>query len=350
MKFVDCLVYTLLFTVIVACESSYVVPDVKTKYVTAENTVAITRDTTFCSCFSEVRSCVDVQVVCDTLLVIKDQVGNSDDCRFKIYSTGDFEYLGAIIRKGRGPGELVAPYVVKSFSSSKYLSLNDRPTGCSYMVDIQASIASGVTVIVQRTAIPEDVIDWIPLSGTANFALQQVGSRIAYNIIYDNGQSESICELNESIDANRHVTIMSSVCVNDVSTQKSAVVMMFFPQINIVDIKSGKIRSVAVGKDIRKFDLILNQRLTPHTKQYYIDAISTKSHIIATYKNLPLNKLNDVNVGTEIHVFDWTGRFVLNIIVAENIAEITFDEKNKYLYGIDSSNGDIVRYDLKALI
>ena len=55
-------------------------------------------------------------------------------------------------------------------------------------------------------------------------------------------------------------------------------------------------------------------------------------------------------MGTEIHVFDWTGRFVLNIIVAENIAEITFDEKNKYLYGIDSSNGDIVRYDLKALI
>lgn len=350
MKSVTCFAYALLFVMLVACESSSMLSEVRTKYVTAENIVLITRDTTFCPCFSEVRSCVDVQVVCDTLLVIKDQVGNSDDCRFKIYSTNDLEYLGAIIRKGRGPGELVAPYVVKSFSSSKCLSLNDRPTGCSYMVDIQASVASGVTAIMQRTAIPEDVIDWIPLSDTAYFALQQVGSRIAYNVIHASGQNELICNLNENIDASRHVTIMSSVCVSDVSTQRAAVVMMFFPQINIVDVESRTIYPVAIRKDAENFELTINQQLTPVTKQYYIDAASTKNHIFATYKNVPLNKLSDSNVGTSIHVFDWKGRFLLDIKTLENIAEITFDENNKYLYGIDSSKGEIVRYDLKTLI
>jgi len=51
-----------------------------------------------------------------------------------------------------------------------------------------------------------------------------------------------------------------------------------------------------------------------------------------------------------IHVFDWSGSFLYDITVRENVNAMAFDELGGMLYALDRTDNRIYRYDLSGLI
>ena len=89
---------------------------------------------------------------------------------------------------------------------------------------------------------------------------------------------------------------------------------------------------------------------SPDTIQYYEGATSTPEYIFATYKDVPLSRLNERGQGTFVHVFDWEGNFIYNIEVSENIDNIAYDARTGHLYCHEKTEDRIVRYDMSGIL
>ena len=118
------------------------------KLVSPEKVLSLNCDTAFRCPFPEVLHCCGIQIVNDTVLVLQDQVSDSNPYHFKAYSTNTFAYMGSFIRNGRGPGELVQPHIAKSNTLERYLSVNVNQEGKAYKLDVDESIKSREAAVI----------------------------------------------------------------------------------------------------------------------------------------------------------------------------------------------------------
>lgn len=334
----------------VSCNHSGIVHDASVKLVSAEKVVSLDFDTTFHCVFSDVLNCCGVHIVNDTVLVVQDQVSENNPYHFKAYSTNTFNYLGAFIRNGRGPGEMFSPRIARDNTNVRYLSLKVNTLGRAYMVDVEKSIETGTVAIVQSYVLPSGIADWLPLSDSEQFTLQEEDREMIFHTINTNGTVCKTFNLYKGLDSERYVTHLSSILVNNGITGEVAEVMAFFPQINIIDTYSENVHSIAVNKDYCRWESVINRMLDMDSKEYYAGATSTSDYIFAAYKGLPLCRLNDPGAGTSIHVFDWADNFLYDIRVSENIDYMTFDSRTKFLYCVAKPENCIVRYDMSGLL
>ena len=281
-----------------------------------DKVVSLSADTTFRNTFPEVLDCYAMQIVRDSILVLYVPATEEDPYHFKAYSTNTFDYLGEFIRTGRGPGEMIAPHIAKSNVSAGYLGVNDNQTGTAYLVDVMKSIQDNNTVAADTSALPSDVLDWLPLPDSGQFFLQQDADEMIYRIVAaDNGQKT--LHPYRNIDGKGNVTWFSSFfTANDAG--KLAEIMIFFPQINFCDIESGSMYSVAVNREYRRW-----------------------------------KSLSDIRTGSchgsSIHVFDWDGKFMYDIKVAEDISDMAYDSSAELMYCMDAESR-IIRYDLSGIL
>ena len=87
-----------------------------------------------------------------------------------------------------------------------------------------------------------------------------------------------------------------------------------------------------------------------NTKQYYIGATCSREFVFASYKGISLGELIESAHGTRIHVLDWSGHFLCDICVEEDIRNMAFDSQRNHLYCIDNEKFTIVRYDLNEIV
>ena len=306
-------------------------------------------DTTFHDVFSEVLHRYSISAVNDTIIVFSDQVSENNPYRFKAYSTNTFNYLGAFIRNGRGPGEMLSPRMVSDNANEECLCLATSDYA-SYIVDVEKSIETGQTAVVHRYDLPSGTIDWLPLSDSEHFILQKENRELVFHTIAPDGTVHRTFPLYKGLDHDRYMTHLSSILVNNGKTGQVAEVMLMFPQINFIDTHSEKVYSVAVNKDYRKWQSVLDRMFDAEMVQYYDGATATSDYIFAIYRCLPLGKFNNPDYGSSIHVFDWDGKFLYDVRVAENISYITFDKRSGFLYCITKPEDLVVRYDLGGLL
>ncbi|MCM1177401.1 MAG: TolB-like 6-bladed beta-propeller domain-containing protein [Clostridium sp.] len=334
-----------------SCNRSGIVNDAPVRLARPDKVVSKSIDTAFRNPAPEVLHCFFIQIINDTLLIVQDQASEDNTYHFKAYSTNTFNYLGAFVRKGRGPGEMLHPHIVKCTSSERSLNVNDNSLSLACAIDVEESISSRNTAIVQNTVLPPGVIDWLPLPDSRQFVLQSEKGEMIFRTIGSCGEVLRTFDLYGGHNSEWQVTYLSSIFLNDGKTGKVAEVMLFFPQVNIIDTEKGHVYSVAVSKDYRKWKSVMDSMIGMDTKEYYAGAASSPDYIFAAYRKHPIIMQDDsAHYDTSIHVFDWNGKFLYRIEVDEEIGSMAFDSRTKFLYGIDRGEGRIVRYDLSGLI
>lgn len=332
-----------------SCHHAGLIEGATVKFASPEKVVSLSCDTTFRCSFPEVLHCSGIQIVNATVLVLQDQVSDSNPYHFKAYSTNTFAYMGSFIRNGRGPGEFIHPHIAKSSTQEKYLSINVNQAGKAYKLNVEESIKYRETAILRSYVLVPGTIDWLPLSDMRQFILRQENRKPLFQVI-DNDDVVLEFNLAGDIAGEQYVTCLSSLLVNNGNNGKVAECMIFMPFLNIFDTERGHACSIAVDKAYRKWERVLYSMSGPDTMQYYEGATSTSEYIFATYKGVPLSKLNERDQGTYIHVFDWDGNFICDIEVAENIDNIAYDARTGYLYCHEKTEDRIIRYDLSGIL
>lgn len=122
---------------------------------------------------------------------------------------------------------------------------------------------------------------------------------------------------------------------------KIAMGMWMFPQINILDVKSGELKGFRINKNI-DFNYIKNT--SKKLRLYYKTISVDNAHIYALYSEAFIEDgLEGFRTpANTIHVFDWDGNFVRKIILDQKILNMTLDPVKKYLYCIN--NEDVIYY------
>ena len=326
-----------------SCVRTGIMKDVPVTLVRPDKVLSVSADTTFECTFPEVLHSFGIQIVNDTILVLQEQVSDKNPYHFKAYSTNTFEYLGSFVRNGRGPGEMISPHIARCNTSDRYLSISDNAIGEAYLVDVPSSIATGRGLFIESYQLPSGIIDWLSIPDSGQFLLQQENEEMIFRIIGSRDYDKEIIRPYEGIDGNRCLTYFSSLFVNNGASGEVAEVMMFFPQINIIDTKSGELFSMAVDNSYRKWKQVLASIITMDTKEYYSGATATSEYIIAAYRHLPLKSMSESGHGTSIHVFDWDGNFIDSYLIDCYVISLSLsdDGKKLYVFGTDKYGIDV---------
>jgi hypothetical protein len=93
-----------------------------------------------------------------------------------------------------------------------------------------------------------------------------------------------------------------------------------------------------------------NFAVNSQTRWGYLSLDSNNKHIFALYSGLNQVKNPDASFAKSniIHVFDWYGNPVVQLIVDRQLSQICVDENT--LYGYDANIGDIVATNIKGII
>ena len=289
----------------------------------------------------------DLQIVDDTILVVKDQVSAINSYHFRTYSTTSLRDLGCFGMSGRGPGEMLSPYIVHC-SSSLGLHLRENSTSSLCAVDVMAAIDKTSHYVSCETLAPLGSLDCIPIADSImlNFCLE--GNDYVFRLVNYDGRTESLINMFPGFGENT-VSHFSSLLTSNTDAEKVIQLMVFLPQFSILSV-NGDVVSYAVSKHYTQWRSIFSQPLGPGSIQYYSGVASDKNYIYASFAGIPLKQLQDASIGTEIHVFDWSGHFVHAIRVREDIDNIAIDSVNNRLYCRRRSDHSIIRYSLEEVV
>ena len=333
-----------------SCNHQGIIDDAPVEVCKPDKVVSVDIDTTLHCTFPEVLNIYDIQIINDTVFTLMDQVSDSNAYHFKAYSTNNFEYMGAFIRKGRGPGEMMEPRIMSINSYEKHLKLKDNALSQYCAIDVEMSIKNHKMAIASVQSLSSSAFDCFPLPDSSLF-LFRIDREMFFQVIDKDGNEVKTFRPYEDIDAKRYLTHLSSILTRNGKSGKVAEIMIFFPQINIFDTDNGTVRSFAVSRAYRNWKSVISRQINLETTtQYYVNAASGTDYIFAAYKGIPLEQIIKGGSGTSIHVFDWDGNFKYDIKVREDIDCMTFDGRTKKLYCIEKQEGKIIRYDLSGLL
>ncbi len=307
-------------------------------------------DAVFSLELNEVSCPFRLRIVCDSLMVIAEKKANAGEYIYKVYSLNSLSYIGAAIRRGRGPEEFLAPHIVRGCSTDRYMCLSDNDEGCAYAMDVLESIHKGHPIFANEFCLPQGTVDWLPVSDSSHFSLVMKGEELFYQTSRSNGEIIGEFHPYPDIDGSRCATQLSELLLNSGDGGKIASVMMVFPQINIFDITAGTVHSTAVNREYSNWRALLNRPIDHNTVQYYDDAAASPEYIFASYAARPLKDILKGDYTTSIHIFDWEGSWLYDIKVEEKVDAMAYDSKGKYLYVIDKTEDRLVRYDFRNLL
>lgn len=336
--------------VVLSCSRDGIMSDTPVRLVSPDKVVSLCSDTTFQGIFPEVLQCSCIQVVNDSVIVLQDQTSEINPYHFKAYSADSLDYIGPLVSRGRGPGEMLSPYMAGNDPEGKYLCLQDNAVGKAYIVDVMQSVESRKASVVHSIDLPSGIADWLPLPGSKQFVLKQEKGEFVFQTLGNDGYIYYTFHPYRDIDGERCMTHLSSILTNNRMTGEVAEAMVFLPQLNMFDSGTGRISSVAVDAGYRKWKALLSKMINEDTREYYTGIESSPDYIFAAYKGLPLKKKGEPGIGTSIHIFDWDGNFIYDVKVTEDIGDMAFDNRTKYLYCVDVPGCKIVRYSLDALL
>lgn len=347
LKYCSCFFFLLLCSL--SCDrQSTGLNHIPVKKIKPEKIVDLFNNTTDTIGNDDVCYYTDVQLINDTLLIAQNKVVSEESNHFKIFSTVTHKCLGSFIPKGRGPGEMLSPRIVKGECTDQYLNtIDDRNRLVS--IDILGTIDSSRVIVSRIKELCENAFDCMPLSDSLYLTQCCENNEFVFHTVDSNGKYVNDFNPFIGLDPERFATTLSSVMARQCEKEKAAVFMLFFPQFYIMDNSCGEMNSFAVNHDWKKWKSILYSQLNQNTVQYYGGVVSSGKYIIASFWNRPLKQVIEGGAGTLIHIYDWTGTFLFEVRVKGDISNMTFDDKNKILYCVDKSSGRIVYYNLPFL-
>ncbi len=338
---------------LVCCRPSGLINDADVKLVRPEKQSEIQAELFFPADTSAVVQFIDLQIVSDTVLVVRVQPGVGDDRMFRAYSTRSGVFLGAFLHEGRGPGEMLNPHMAKTHSGFDCLCVNENATGQAFLINVLESISDQQTSYAGRFCLPDQTLDWLPLPGMEQFCLSIKSGVVNYLTTSSEGAVRLAVNPFKN-SGEQYVTQLSGLFTCNEATGVIIECLQFFPQIVFFDTHTGELRSIAVSRDYQKWESLLDgwtsAEAVMKSIQYYAGVCSSSEYIFATYAGISLTEMQQSGHGVQIHVFGWSGEFVCSLRVSEDLGMLTYDERNQQLYGLDRIRGKIFRYDLSDLL
>lgn len=349
---VNLIQYIFAALIIAGCTTGSIVKDAHVRYEMPVQTLPINPDTTFRENFMHCIYPVDMAIVCDTVLLIRDNISNVDyKGMYKSYSLNDFAFLGEFINIGRGPGELLSPKIYGEYGKSdeSLCYVFDIQLHRSFEFDLQQSMITGVNAIRPKTELPAGTLFALPYHDSLQFIGILSSNKILYQIMDDSGEVLQTFDIYDNdIYADRNFPQLSCCPLINQDKGLSAMLMLGLPQINIIDLDTGETNVMAVDKDYRKWKKLINS-YNMKSILYYNTAWADSEHIFAVYENRTIEDTINNPAGAHIHMFDWNGTFLYDLVVQETVRTVVFDKARGFLYGLDKT-GKIYRYDLPLFI
>lgn len=334
----------------VSCDRYALMDKVPVEYKRPANTAFVACDVTFHLNDSVILAPERLQIVSDSILVVKQQVDDALTFFFSAYSLHTYKYLGSFLSKGRGPGEMLSPYMTALSSSLPYLFIRDNSLMLSCELDVMNSIKTGSGVFAKTFPSTDPGPIWFPVGDSLFFSYERKGKELYYKILTATGEDYKSFSPFHGLDLDKYFTQMSEIPTSDGTNGKLAFPMVFFPMLHFLDVESGHWLAIAVDPDWRNWKTLLKEPMSLEKMGYYAGATSSAKYAIALYQKRHLGGNEESGTGSEIHFFDWDGNFSYRIKVVDDLIGLTFDSINSYLYGIERATGKIVRYDLSSIL
>lgn len=296
----------------------------------------------------------------DTILLI---FQDFEDKMVKVYNMQNQQFLGDFLRKGGGPDEVqmfsgftqsfiqndVAKVVIQSYP--QYLAI----------LDLQKTLSENETIYEKKYNFVDEqrgslfaACNAVFYIGDDIFLLTKAPERSGrmedgntYFELYDYKKNEVIRRF-YSTDLPfipRAFELYKGALTLSGDRKKIVSFLRFMPVFSITDIETGSSKQFF---PFRKEERI--EKYIEMPGHYYWSACTTDNRIIALYKGgVEPQKLNDDELNSYLHVFDWEGRLLYKLEIEDNIKCISLNERNGMLYAV-LMNDDIKKYRVKEFI
>ena len=287
------------------------------------------------------------------------------DCAYYVFNIRTGKLIGSFLPYGHGNNEFIALPPILRFDQEG----NDTKTflyapaeGKVFTWNISQSIQQKKTVIEDVRKFPsaphnaqifshvtriskDSVLAYTPSIGS------QANNKVTLPRYYVLGNDpykilNEIAVVKENLDYTQYTAFIperyfaSSSCTKP-DGSKFVEIMHWFPQLNIVDIASGKVESyrmkIAAGSS--SFDL---SKTDP---DYCYHKIAANEEFIFALWGGATSKTFRGNCHW-IHVFDWEGRFLKRIYLKDPATSIWLDDSTQMLYTYNMNDESLMRYDL----
>ncbi len=258
-----------------------------------------------------------------------------------VYSLGG-DFIGAYGNKGRASNEMLGVRFNGQVDSSRSLlytvDVNNRQL---VSIDLKATIEQDKLVVSQKytslyaTALPPGINTFL-LKDSSVLVEQQNDSNYALTRLKGE-EAELLEDVYLTSTSDPYGNYFSS-CAISPNGEKMAWAMQNINQVNILDL---------VNRDRVSSSLYLKPLMVDdeNVMVYYCNIAVTDKYIYALYMNQSEDDSYEVPQKSEIHVFNWRGKHIKNIVVDEYLFYFDVDDTDSNIYALDQER-NLYRYKI----
>lgn len=339
----------LLSGMLVSCKESDIFNSAAVLQAVPEHCLTLSPDQSFDGKFVKNLSFADMNIVSDSILLIREGVANAESpYYYKAYSLSDCTYMGQLLRKGNGPGEFQIPQIVGHCNGTSCYAF-DISLNRLFEFDLVKSMNDSLCCLVDTMKLPHSTLYAFPYKGGLRYVENIELDRVVSHLFDSEGDVAGTYSIySDYVSAGRYISQLGHSVVLNPSRDKVAMFMLGLPQVGIMDLNTGEVASSAVDKEYKNWRKIISEYNTDSVI-YYSDAEDAGDVILAVYRGISVAETYTPSATAHIHVFDWDGRFLYDFSLNENIRSIVYDRIHQYIYAMDAVNETIYRYDVSII-
>jgi len=290
---------------------------------------------------------------------------------FKIYSKNSFELLGSLGVKGDDPNAWLFAFYTNQFTKENdgiKVWLSSPVKGKFMKINLTENVKSKSPIPVIEKYIPLDikkftfnnsvfVSDSLVFGNSGYFDIDRVRIK-KYNIFSNQVLKSELFPktLNSNLFSSDEMNKLYRGQIKKHPSKNLFVsALRFFDRVDIFDENLNNKLSI-IGKGLNKNNELDISKLNikdgepfNELNYYNFDFDLSQKYIYVLYYN-QIYKNYGQTKPTEIRVFDWNGNSKFLLKVDDYLMNISVDEKNGHIYGVDFFNEKILRYDIKKII
>lgn len=269
------------------------------------------------------------------------------DYFLSVYNLNDGSFVGNYLRKGRGVGEFISASFRNQYDSSPAgRSIYIKSNQDFYSLDFDQLILHDTLCFNQKIAIP--LLGFSCFCGVNDLLISKVydiENQRFFMGFYDSlGKKKQEILLFEDV-VNSRVNQLNSIDIIKSDKSKIVMAMVMFNQINIIDLVDYSKKAITISN---KNTWVSEEELDMDEPVLYYSAITADdNYIYALYSNQKIRSFRKEEVNSSIHVFDWQGFPIAQLIPDQCIYSLAID-KNNTLWGL-TLNEEIFKFELPNL-
>lgn len=297
---------------------------------------------------------------------------------YEIYNLKDLSFIGKFCDKGVGPDEIMALTTISHFyeengelktllyggNEKKLLewniskSLVEHKTVFDRIIPYNWDVNNHVTVYNNIFRLDRDTI--LAITPSVPLTLDQElvslplyekrtitsNKQIKLYNIFDKYPENNGSNVHSSYNVLSPESFLTSFYCIKPDCSKMVQVMMYMPQINILDLQSGVIEGFRINSSI---DFSIFKKNIEKVNYCFTNVAVNDDFIYALYWGRKIKGDSEKKNSCTVYIFDWNGNLVNKIDLRKYVNQIFLDEKNNILYGREYSSDYIYSYNLDML-